>query len=337
VNPAAQRIFGYTERELYGQAILKLMPESPEARKGEVDVRCKNGATVHMKFDAARSDSPGREIYLFFQIPSGAPGRPSAATAAVSEIPHEEHARPSLTAIEGVVNRIVRQFEGLLTTINGYTELALNGAPEGSPIRRDLEEIAAASDTASNLSRNLLAFTGNQTIPTEVVDLNSLLGALDSGIREAAKGRVLIEQSSERAPVVGNAACLRDVVLLLARSAQHRSNGDGSIRVKSGRMLLDEPKPVYTGKLPAAEYCYLSVSDSGPALTSSALEHLFEPLFLDSDSIGVELAPIYGIVRSLGGWIDITPGVPTGNTFEVFLPYSGDAQVGESAKKALAS
>lgn len=328
VNPMAQKLFGYTERELYGQAVVRLMPKSPDIRGGEVEVRRRDGRLVKVRFNVAQAESGGREIYLFFEKPEAAP--PAAQPIIVQE------ARPSLSVVEGVVNRIVYQFEGLLTTINGYTELAIHATPADSPILTDLKELAAASDTASSLARNLLAFSGNQTIPTEMVDLNILVGGMEPAIREAVKGPIQIERGGPRAAVMANADCLRQVVLLLARSAHHRTAESGSIHIATSRQSLLEARPVYTGKLPAGEYGVLTVSDTGPALSAATLEHLFEPLFMDEEAVGVELAPIYGIVRSLGGWIDVTSEPGSGNTFHVYFLYAGDIQVGSATRQGRA-
>jgi signal transduction histidine kinase len=324
INPAAERLFGYPERELYGQTILRLLPKSPDVHGGEAEVRHRDGSLVPVRFTAARADTGGREIYLFFEKP--------VVTQTVTQPVIVQEVKPSLTVVEGVVNRIVHQFEGLLTTINGYTELAMHGLPHDSPILSDLKELASASDTASSLARNLLAFSGNQTIPTELVDLNVLVGVMEPAIRDAVNGFIRIERGTERAAVMANADCLRHVTLLLARSAHQRTARNGSILIASSRQNLPEAKPVYTGKLPAGEYGVLTVADTGPALGAATIEHLFEPLFLDADAVGVELAPIYGIVRSLGGWIDVTYEPENGNTFEVYFPYAGDIQVGSSAR-----
>lgn len=340
LNPAAERQFGFTERELYGQTILRLMSKRPETSSGIIQMRHRDGTLIPVRFSLARAGAWSGQVYLFLDKIAE---QPDAAAAAAEPVIIQE-AKPSLAAVEGVVNRIVSQFEGLLTTINGYAELAMHEAPPGSPILSDLKELAAASDTASSLARNLLAFSGSQTIPTELVDLNALVGAMEPAIREAVKGPLQIERGPERAAVIGNSDCLRQVILLLVRSAHHRTargtaghtGGTGSIRVASGRHSLAEAKPVYTGKLPAGEYCLLTVSDSGPALGAATLEHLFEPLFLDAEAVGVELAPVYGIVRSLGGWIDANHESGDGNLFEVYFPYAGDIRIGTTPGKSRA-
>jgi signal transduction histidine kinase len=325
VNPAAQVLFGYAEGELAGRNILQLIPESPAEKGGWAEVRCKSQSMLRLRFRTARPPMDGvPDTYLFFETGNSntqsRPPQPDTETAPenTAEI------RPSLAAVEDVVGRIVRQFESLLTSISGHAELAMSNVAEDSPARVDLSQLAEASDTASNLARNLLAFTGRQTIPVVPVDLNAILRAMEPQIRHAMHG-VRVELADERPTVLANVDCIQQIVLLLCRVAANRSNGSG-FRISVSRRKFETNHGVYTGRVPAGEFCTLTISDSGPELAPSTLAHLFEPLYLDAESVGVELAPVYGIIRTLGGWIDVV-SQDTGTSFEIILPYGGDAQV----------
>jgi two-component system cell cycle sensor histidine kinase/response regulator CckA len=338
VNPAAEKMFGYCEVELLGQSFLRLVPESPAGRGGEAEVRRKDGSRVRRRFTTGRlgnAESP--EVYLFFDEEDSVRATPPPQrNEKQDQAPQPVERMP----VEDVVNRIVRAFEGLLTTISGYTELALHGTSVSSPIRKDLEEVAAASDAASNLARNLLAYSGRQTIPLESIDLNALVGALEGELRQAMQSPFHVSLATERPTVLANGDCLGQILMILCTSAHHRAHrsgevrrGAGKVEIRTEKRKLAEPLAVYTGKVPAGIYSVLSVSDSGPVIESATLAHVFEPLFLDRDAFGVELAPVHGIVRNLGGWIDVTSQEKTGTKFEVLFPYAGDFQVGKAAAK----
>lgn len=307
LNPAAERLLGYTGEELAGQSILRLLPDAPKsgASRGDVELRMKDGSRVRMPFRVARSRS--EEMYLFFEYANALGPVPERAA--------------SLVQVEKVVSRIVRQFESLLTTINGYTELALHQTEKNSPLRNDLEEIAAASDRASQLTSNLLAFSGSQLIPSEPLDLNRILESSADELRKSVKAGLRFE--SDATPVVAkvNEDCMRQVLLMLCASADHRTAEGESVVVSTRRHTVESPQRIYTGELPSGRYSVIAVSDQGPPLALSTLDHIFEPLFLDREAVGVELSPVYGVVRNLGGGIAVTSEEGRGTTVEVMFPH----------------
>ena len=303
LNPAAERLLGYAENELTGQSILLVMPgaQADLTAGGDIELQRKNGLGIRVPFHAAKAHDD--EMYLFFE---DAPARTAAH---------------GLTLVESVVGRIVRQFEGLLTTINGYTELALREAVVGSVLEKDLEELASASDQASSLARNLLAFSGNQLIPVEALDLNVFLEQDAEEFQRVARAEVRVEPCADAIGAMANADCLLQVVSLLCVSADRRTPPGMHITVRARRIEIAETRTLYTGELAAGTYSAISVSDSGLALAQATLDHLFEPLFLDREGVGIELSPIYGVVRTLGGAIDVESGPVRDTTIEILLPH----------------
>lgn len=291
VNPAAEESFGYAEAELHGQSISRLMPEVPAVGTNrETEAVRKDGSRMPVRCKAVKFAE--QETCLFFDaaFPSRRHTNPESS--------------PTLEVAERVVSRIVRQLEGLLTTINGYTELALHGTREDDPVHKDLEEIAAASDTASHLSRHLLAFTGNQLVPVERIDLNAMLEGLQPQF-----GSVQMEFCAERLFVSANRSSLRQIILIFCGSARHRVGPDTAVQIVSRRRQVG---PI--------EYAAILISDGGPALAPATLACLFEPLFLDREGLGVELSAMYGMVRNLGGLINVTSEEGRGTTFELLVP-----------------
>src|SRR5665213_1343242 len=119
-NKSAQQMFGCQNDELLGQNVFRLVQTLPPAGAigMDLDIVRKDGSRMRMHCHAAEisgSATRGEETYLFFT---------EAPTKSVSQAGQPPS---TLEVAERVVNRIVRQLEGLLTTINGYTELALHG------------------------------------------------------------------------------------------------------------------------------------------------------------------------------------------------------------------
>jgi nitrogen-specific signal transduction histidine kinase len=309
VNPVAEELFGYPADELVGRSILKLVPEALSASRltETLEIRCKDGSRFRLPFKAAKSDlAPLSYIYLFFEQQS----KEAAPPPAQSPLPYAAR----------IVGRIAGQYETLLTTINGYSELALTGTPESSPLRQELEEIMTASHRASALTQHLTAFSGAQILPVEPVNLKHLVEDMRPELREAVPGPIDFDlQPMDRASLA-NADCLRQVILLLCGSARGRMREADRLQVRTGFCALTGPRLVQSGELKAGTYGALTISDSGRPLSAQFKDHLFEPLYRIHQEMGVDLSPIYGMVRSLGGGIDVVTGEVAGTTFEILLP-----------------
>ncbi len=306
VNVAAEELFGYTADELVGRSILKLVPEALSASRltGTLEIRCKDGSHMRLPFKAAKLQlEPVSYIYLFFDQ------RPKGALQAAAP------AQSSLSYAAKIVGRIAGQYETLLTTINGYSELALTGTPESNPVRQELQEIVTASHRASSLTQHLVAFSGSQLLPVEPVDLNRLVKEMRPQLHQAVPCLMDFDLQPVDRASLANAECLRQVILVLCGSAHTRMRATDRLQIRTGLRDLTE-----SGELKAGTYGALTISDSGRPLNANVKDHLFEPFYQLHEDTGVDLSPIYGMVRSLGGGIGVVTGENIGTTFEILLP-----------------
>jgi two-component system, cell cycle sensor histidine kinase and response regulator CckA len=318
INPAAESLFGYAESELLGHNILRLLPFAPSARnpiaspvasKGEegaeMEVRSKDGSMVKVRMTGARSESQGpSDFYMFFEAPHAA-------------APPVSSSQPAFAQLERIVGRIGNKFAESLSTIHGYSELAWHGATAESHLRPHLEEIIAASEQASHLARNLLAFSGSQLIPLEPVDLNAVAQYMADQLLEPIE----LDLPGETPLAIANRECLQQVIRLLAESAVIRKGGRaGAIRVHTSRSVLEAPRAMYSGEAPAGVYGVIAISDHGTLLDAEVLAHMFEPMYPDSTLPSMELWPIYGIITSLGGRLRVESDDASGTIFEIWLP-----------------
>ncbi|HEX3995766.1 MAG TPA: ATP-binding protein, partial [Acetobacteraceae bacterium] len=103
-------------------------------------------------------------------------------------------------------------------------------------------------------------------------------------------------------------------------------NGDiRRVRIGTSAHCLTETRTVYGRTLTPGSYTKLTISDSGITLDAEAKAQLFEPLYLDRSAVGVELSPVYGMVHSLRGGIDVISNANEGTSFEIWLPSANSA------------
>jgi two-component system, cell cycle sensor histidine kinase and response regulator CckA len=157
-------------------------------------------------------------------------------------------------------------------------------------------------------------------IPVERVDLNAVAQEAANEIPQP----VNLDLAAQAPVALANRECLQRVFRLLAESAGLRMAGKpGSIRVHTSQRMLDRARAVYSGEVPTGTYAVITVSDPGAPLGAEVVAHMFEPLYLNPTLLGADLSPIYGIVTSLGGRLDVESG-GHGTTVEIWLPVAAE-------------
>ncbi len=230
---------------------------------------------------------------------------------------------------------VAHDFNNLLSPILAYSEMLKNDLPGDDPRRELTEEIYAAAERATNLTRQLLAFGRKQTMEMEVRDLNKILREFEKLLRRTIRENVEIELqlSSSPLPVRMDVGQVEQVVMNLAVNAQDAMLERGTLTIKTGKADLDETYAwTHQGVVPGM-YSMLTISDTGMGMDKETLEHIFEPFFTTKEKdrgTGLGLSTVYGIVKQHSGniWAYSEPGM--GSTFKIYLPLSGEARSSRS-------
>jgi two-component system, cell cycle sensor histidine kinase and response regulator CckA len=231
-----------------------------------------------------------------------------------------------LQAIGTLAGGIAHDFNNILFGIQGYAELALTDAPEGSIQADNLNEILNGCQRAKELVHQILTFSrqdGGEKIPVSLTPLiNEALKLLRAGIPAS------IDIQTQFAPdlprVDAKPGRIQKIVMnLCTNAAQAIGNAPGTIRI-----ILDLKKPVPTqerpkGLWPYGNYVRLVVQDDGEGIPEEWLGRIFEPFFTTKDQgqgNGMGLSVVHGIVLALQGKISVQSQPGQGTRFEVLLP-----------------
>jgi PAS domain S-box-containing protein len=230
-----------------------------------------------------------------------------------------------IEAIGTLSGGVAHDFNNILTVILGHTEV-LQQALQSSPAEYDhLKSIDEASRRASNLTRQLLAFSRKQVLQPKVFNLNSLIVDLDKMLRRLI--REDIEFRTVTDPQLGairaDPGQIEQAVMNLVLNARDAIKSGGKITIETANVTLDEDYARGHAGARPGPHVMLAVSDTGEGISPEILTHIFEPFFTTKElgrGTGLGLSTVYGIVKQSGGniWVYSQPG--RGTTFKIYLP-----------------
>jgi PAS domain S-box-containing protein len=224
---------------------------------------------------------------------------------------------------------IAHDFNNLMSVVVGYSELLVDDMGENDPIRADLEEIRNAGRRATDLTRQLLAFSRQQVLDPKVIDLSACVSDMESMLR-----RVIgedIELAALCAPDLGKVLIdpgqIQQVIMNLALNARDAMVHGGMLTIETASILLDEQYAAEHVGVTPGMHVMLSVSDTGSGMDKATQARMFEPFFTTKEvgkGTGLGLATVFGIVQQSGGtiWVYSEPGV--GTTFKLYFPIAGE-------------
>jgi PAS domain S-box-containing protein len=225
---------------------------------------------------------------------------------------------------------IAHDFNNLLTVIQGHTDHVLQELPQGDPLRASIDDVRTAAARASDLTRQLLAFSRRQVLHPRVVDLNALLVESTKMLR-----RLLgedIELHTAFAKDLGNVKAdpgqLDQVILNLAINGRDAMAGGGKLTIETRNVWIDDAAAERHPSFRAGAYVMLALSDTGCGIGADVLPRIFEPFFTtkaQGRGTGLGLSMVYGIVKQSGGWIWVYSEPGHGTTFQIYLPRVDEA------------
>jgi two-component system, cell cycle sensor histidine kinase and response regulator CckA len=225
-----------------------------------------------------------------------------------------------LEAVGRLAGGVAHDFNNLLLGIRGYTELAARAFERKTDPGDYLEQISAAVDRATALTRQLLVFSRKQVLLPERIDLNHVVRQMESLLRQVAGEGIELEaiSSSEDAFIEADRGQLEQVIINLAVNARDSMPTGGRLTFEVGKV---EAEPADSAGLLPGPCVLLSVADTGCGMDADTVERVFEPFFTTkSEGTGLGLAMAHGIVTQSGGTISARSELGEGTTFRICLP-----------------
>jgi PAS domain S-box-containing protein len=346
VSPSVTRLRGYTPQEAMAQtsaerfapasAALTLQALSEElaieasglgdphrSRMIEVELLCKDGSTVWVESTTSFvRDDDGRAVGII-SVARNIDER-KRAQAALGEREAELRQAQKMEAVGRLAGGIAHDFNNILTVISGRAQLLLGTLDPGARGRRAAELIQQASERATLLTRQLLAFSRKQMLQSRVLSLTAVVTGLTPMLRR------LIGEHIQLAVVPGGAGRVRadgaqveQVVTNLVINARDAMPEGGRLTIATADVEIDTAFVLAHPGARTGPHVSVSVADTGHGMDAETRAKVFEPFFTTKETgkgTGLGLSTLYGIVKQHEGYVAVESEPGRGSTFTIFFP-----------------
>jgi len=335
-NPTEAAMHGYEVAELIGQDVRIMAPQviwNPMTTDQLLKRKSWRRESVNI-----RKDGSVFPVQLMSVVVQNVDGHPYGVITICEDITErkkieqeiaslEEQLRQSqkMEAIGRLAGGIAHDLNNLLTVIKGYNELSSTMLSEHELLKENIEEIKKATSRATDLTRQLLAFSRRQMFHVKVLDLNAILQDMEKMLRRLVKEdtEIVMVLDEDLGKIKTDPGQIEQVVLNLVLNAKDAMPNGGRLIIQTANVELSKVHlRAHIGVKPG-RYVMLSVSDTGMGMSPAVKERMFEPFFTTKEvgkGTGLGLSTVYGIVKQSGGDIGVESEVGKGTTFKIYLP-----------------
>jgi PAS domain S-box-containing protein len=339
-NPAAPRLFGYAAEELLGRDLGALAVEVAGTGTGESSATGLAGWTGRPESELRGRRKDGSTFPLEWNAAPVRLDRADMLAVVVRDISARRHAEEDhrrlqarlhyaqqMEVVAGLSGGIAHYFNTLLMTISSGTALARHELPPDAPARHTLFQVEEAALRGAEVTRQLLAYTGQAELTMARVDLGHLVRDLAASLKGSARAGIAVEvvPAADPYPVQVDPTQVQRVLLnLFANAVEALGPQGGQVTVRTGQMFASQDylrEPHLPGDLPAGDYAYVEVRDDGTGMDTRTRRQMFHPFFSTKFlGRGLGLALVLGIVRAHRGAIKVASEPGSGTTVRVLFP-----------------
>lgn len=250
-----------------------------------------------------------------------------------------------MQAVGQLAGGVAHDFNNILTAILGTCDLMLMRHTPGDSDYDDIQQIRSNSNRAANLTRQLLAFSRQQTLRPQVLQLPDVVAEVSHLLTRLLGERIKLQVKHGRGlgPVRADPGQLEQVIVNLAVNARDAMlskdpDAGGTLTLQTYAVSAEDVRRMGTDILPIGDYTALKVTDTGIGIASHIIGKIFEPFFTTKEvgkGTGLGLSTVYGIVKQSGGFIFAESQPNKGTSFTIYLPVHR-AQKGETPAKTKA-
>lgn len=241
------------------------------------------------------------------------------------ELQHQFVQSQKMQAVGQLAGGIAHDFNNLLTAMIGYCDLLLEKYLPSDQSFNDVMQIKQNANRASNLVRQLLAFSRQQTLQPKTLSVTDMISELSALLKRLLGAQITLEVMHGRdlGFVKVDQVQFEQVIINLAVNARDAMQDGGILKIQTSAYVCREPKFLRGDTMPPGRYVLIEVIDSGCGIDAMQLSRIFDPFFSTKEKgrgTGLGLSTVYGIVNQTGGFISVESEVGHGTTFSIYFP-----------------
>ncbi len=340
VNDQFVTMTGFNRKEAIGSTSVGLGFITAEQRRDLVERLNSQGYVQNIELEMTRAD--GRRLCCLYSAEIIATRHGRKLLSVFQDVTEQQQREAErrilerqirqankLEAIGTLAGGIAHDFNNILAAILGYGQMALEKLDPNDPVRGHIQQIIKAGDRATDLIRQILSFSRQESAEAyRPVRLQNLLGEMLKMLRASLPATIDIDAriGKDCRPVYGEATQLHQVFMNLCTNAKQAigKNNTGAIAVTLEEAEVREPLAgVDGGYIQPGGYLLVTVSDTGCGIDPRMQARIFDPFFTTKEvdeGTGLGLALALGIILKHGGGITMESRPGQGTTFRVYLP-----------------
>jgi PAS domain S-box-containing protein len=331
-NPALVKMLGYdSESEVLSLDIasdvycnfedraqlVSRVIEAGEVKDAEYEWKRKDGRTIAIRISVALVRKDSGELGVFQGFVQDITERKTLA--------RQFQQAQKMEAVGRLAGGVAHDFNNLLMIFGSYAELIKQRKVDDDKVNRYADQLSKAATRGAAITRQLLAFSRQQVLEPQVLDLNNVVVELGKVLPRLLGEDVAVVTTLEPMlhPVKLDPGQLEQIIMNLAINARDAMPKGGRFEIETRNVEVNASYVAEHRPMDPGAYVRLTVVDTGTGMDAETQSRIFEPFFTTKDrgkGTGLGLAMVYGTVKQSGGFIWICSGIGQGTRFDIFFP-----------------